>query len=490
MNMRTLSHCLLLLFCLAALAASVAPNKAEAACTGPSVVECGAVGNGTTDDTAAFRDCIVYSTVCWVNASKTYAVAGVSLSSGHRLVGRAVVEYGVDTASTTAARPVLVWKSGSSDKSVINVSSATDGAAIDGLFIDCGNSSAAAGLTGITGGSFQLTVQDTTVVNCNIGLGGFGSPYTGGAHIINSTFGGNGSGIVNLVDSMVVNVDLANNHGDGLYLGEGSNANSITNSRVEWNQGFGIELYGAANDNQFSNILFDANSQAGLRIVGASNITISNSVFNRNSRNNSSAPYEIDQASQIYMSAANKVSINGGMSSVGREDNGTGVYTPRYVFGYDTSTSTNISISGFVTNGLFDAAGNPSGSFTAGVTNGNEPVTGYHVFGVNDIPLTTNANTSATAYASGGQASATPLTAEISRVTTATASGASVKLTRCTPGRQQTVFNDTVNSIQVFGVNPDTINKQPTATGLAQAASKIATYYCTNSGNWTRLLGN
>lgn len=30
-------------------------EQAIAACTGPSVVECGAVGNGTTDDTAAFE---------------------------------------------------------------------------------------------------------------------------------------------------------------------------------------------------------------------------------------------------------------------------------------------------------------------------------------------------------------------------------------------------------------------------------------------------
>src|SRR5690606_16384942 len=126
-------------------------------------------------------------------------------------------------------------------------------------------------------------------------------------------------------------------------------------------------------------------------------------------RNDSSASWQTDQASQIYMAGANKVSINGGMSTVGQADGGTGPYTPKYVFAYDDST-TNVSINGFITNGLFDASSNPSGSFTVSVTNGYEPIAGYHVFGVNDLPLTTNAKADATAYASGGQSNATALT--------------------------------------------------------------------------------
>ncbi|MDX8489958.1 hypothetical protein RFN29_00065 [Mesorhizobium sp. VK22B] len=109
---------------------------------------------------------------------------------------------------------------------------------------------------------------------------------------------------------------------------------------------------------------------------------------------------------------------------------------------------------------------------------------------MNDIADTGNTVTGITAFASGGQASATQLTATVNTVSTASAAAASVKLALCVPGRQQTVANLGANSIQVFGTSPNTINGVASATGVAQATGKIATYFCTGSGNWTRLLSN
>src|SRR5690606_6388480 len=110
--------------------------------------------------------------------------------------------------------------------------------AIEGLFIDCNNSS----VNGISGGSFSLTIQDTTVVRCGVGFGG--GSYTGLARVINTTFGSNRTGMEDFVDSFIVNGDFANNSGNGIYLGTGANSNTIVNSRFEWNEGFGIEAYG------------------------------------------------------------------------------------------------------------------------------------------------------------------------------------------------------------------------------------------------------
>lgn len=447
-----------------------------------SVANYGAVGDGVTNDTAAFNLCLSKNSICWVDPAKTYAVGDVQVNDGNRLIGLATIEYGTSTAATASSKPILTGVSGST--SVLNVSGVTKGAAIDGIYIDCKSTS----INGLSGGSIQLIVTDSTIIGCAAGIGDMaGSTYTGGIHVINTTFGSNLRGLSNPVDSFVLNADFANNVGDGIYLGGGSNANTIVNCRFEWNQGFGIQSYGGTEGNSISNSLFDRNSYAGMGLDGVTGMTISNSVFYRNGRNNVAA----DQNAQIYFSGSKNISISGGLSRVGRDDGGVGTYTPAYIFSFNTgSASSNITISGFATAGLFHSSTNPTGSYTTAPVEGTEPTTGYSVVGVNDIATTLPTTTGITAYASGGQTNATQISASVNTVSTAAAANASVKLALCVAGRQQTVANLGANSIQVFGTSPNTINGVATGTGVAQAIGKIATYICTGSGNWTRLLSN
>jgi hypothetical protein len=223
----------------------IGPSTAQTF-AGSSVVSVyGAVGNGTTDDTAAFNKCLdpaQNSTgTCWADGGKTYLVGNVVMKSGMRLQGMGMVDYPVRTApplltggQLTSVRTVLKLKPAASF--ILDVRTLKGAGVVQGLFLDCNNTT---GTSGISGGSFQLTVESVTIVRCDTGLGG--ADITGEAHIRNSSFGYNNTGVTYIVDSFISDTDFATNLGNGVYLGGGANANTISNSRFEWNNGFGIE---------------------------------------------------------------------------------------------------------------------------------------------------------------------------------------------------------------------------------------------------------
>jgi hypothetical protein len=133
------------------------PFPLHASYTAMAVSDYGAVGNGVADDTAAFNACLTANTICWV-PSKSYAVGNVQLKNGNRLIGLGVVQYGTATASTTPSRPILVWNNSAGVQNILDVSTITNGAAIEGVFIDCRSSA----INGISGGSRSLAVRDVS----------------------------------------------------------------------------------------------------------------------------------------------------------------------------------------------------------------------------------------------------------------------------------------------------------------------------------------
>lgn len=96
-----------------------------------------------------------------------------------------------------------------------------------------------------------------------------------------------------------------------------------------------------------------------------------------------------------------------------------------------------------------------------------------------------------TAVAGGGQTNATQLAAGHNNVTVVATAADSVKLPLAAPGLRVLVRNSAANSMQVFGAGTDTINAVATATGVAQAATTSALYYCVTAapaGKWFRIL--
>lgn len=153
---------------------------------------------------------------------------------------------------------------------------------------------------------------------------------------------------------------------------------------------------------------------------------------------------------------------------------------------------------GYSTNGLpIGTAGSVSASSLVAVDtlnpNGSSPQSVAMPIGtLSTIQLAT---TAITAHAGGGQTAATQLNAGYNVVSTVVTAADSVKLPPSLPGLTVTVANTTAaTSMQVFGSGIDTISGIATATGVAQAGAKTATYIADSQGtatvaaNWTRVL--
>lgn len=354
-----------------------------------SVKDYGAVGDGVADDSAAFNKCLAANQTCWVNPGLTYKIGNVKMKQGQRLQGTGIMDYGANTASTTAVRPLLL---GNGSEFMIDMSAtSTDGnafgsgVAIIGLFMDCRDTSKVNGISCGAG----VNLQDVTIVNCLVGLGGGNNNghYTS-AHINHSSFGYNGTGARYLVDSLITNSSFANNLGDGLSLSGSSNANSITNTRFEWNNGFGVYVYLNGEGNSISNCFFDRNGKAGIAIVQDTGITLSNNTFFGNGRLRR-AP---DANTQIYIDSSRNTSITGGISKLQRSkyDN-VSPPVPQYVLSFNANQSpnSNISIVGMMTSGRYDKSRDLHlFGYTDGVIEGagKQPASNYVLQGLVDTP--------------------------------------------------------------------------------------------------------
>lgn len=94
-----------------------------------------------------------------------------------------------------------------------------------------------------------------------------------------------------------------------------------------------------------------------------------------------------------------------------------------------------------------------------------------------------------TAFATGGQASGTPIKAMLNRFTTVTTAGDSGTLPVAAVGMTIVVANAAAaNSMNVFPAAGDQINVLGANAAFALAANKTVTFYCVNATQWHTIL--
>jgi hypothetical protein len=93
------------------------------------------------------------------------------------------------------------------------------------------------------------------------------------------------------------------------------------------------------------------------------------------------------------------------------------------------------------------------------------------------------------AFAGGGQANGTPITAMMNRFVTVATAADSGKLPAAVLGLSIVVINAAAaNSMNVFPATGDQINALGANAAFALAAGKTATFYCVNAGQWHTIL--
>lgn len=117
------------------------------------------------------------------------------------------------------------------------------------------------------------------------------------------------------------------------------------------------------------------------------------------------------------------------------------------------------------------------------------PLTGLFDIVRDDLVLV-SVNEGITAFAGGGQASATLLTKTLNEVSTVATAGDSVKLPTAFAGKEITVINNGANPVDVFPSTDDKINELAVNAAFSVQAQSRVIFTAYNSTNWSIIISS
>lgn len=234
------------------------------------------------DCTAAFQDALTQGSGRIVVPPASYQVGSLKLPSGAVLQGTHNRRYYAYDGGPMQGTSRLVPIPGLTSGSLLDVNGSA-GVKLDSICLD-GLTTLGGKINGVSGGSSDLAIVDSSIGRFANGLGDTSSPATTIARFSRSEFTAcGGNGLVNLVDSNVTDCELTANGGSGALL-VGVASVCFGNTRVEWNKAYGYNLYNV-DSIQISSGIVDAQQGQGLRADGKnSRLQVAKVHFRRNGR--------------------------------------------------------------------------------------------------------------------------------------------------------------------------------------------------------------
>lgn len=155
----------------------------------------------------------------------------------------------------------------------------------------------------------------------------------------------------------------------------------------------------------------------------------------------------------------------------------------------DGSTTGALTFSGNISaGGDLAVTGNETVGGTLGVTGASTIAALSATTGVFSGALSRSAANAITAFAGGGQASATALTKDNNRITTCATNGDSVKLPAATAGKRVWVKNSGAATLAIFPASGEAINALAADASISLATVKSMLFCCSVAGTWDTML--
>ncbi|MEK0248782.1 hypothetical protein QFI66_011780 [Raoultella sp. BAC10a-01-01] len=173
-------------------------------------------------------------------------------------------------------------------------------------------------------------IKNCKFINCGffrwkVGLGS--AKYVSTLSLFNCIISSNYIGIMNIIDSSVINSIINANHKDGVRLMKGANNNTFIGVRNEWNSETNYYSSGGS-QNIITGELIDRAGKNGVVACNGGSWVISGVVVKRSGRN--ANPDSFDNAHFFIDGSKSSILLSGVKTLTGRDDDGTGNLTPQH----------------------------------------------------------------------------------------------------------------------------------------------------------------
>ncbi|RBY89600.1 right-handed parallel beta-helix repeat-containing protein [Blastococcus sp. TF02A-30] len=266
---------------------------------------------GTDDSTTALQrlvDTAGEGAALWLPAG-LYLVDGLVLAPGQSLAGPLARSY----TGTAGHGARLRARTPGQREPVLTVGA-------NGRLSDLTVSGNGRNQPAVRPGGFLVVVERVTMVEGSVG---YDADYTSGNVLSDCQIHENGTGIANLVDSLVQTTAINANDGDGVALGPGANDNVFQGLKIEWNAGHGLQAFQAEHNLVVGGIV-DRNGRTGLRFVECGHSAVVGSVLRRNGR----LAQGSDDDCHIFQQDCTGLVVTGVVTNSGGDDDGGGYASP------------------------------------------------------------------------------------------------------------------------------------------------------------------